>query len=95
MQRQPGLGLQTQAEPMCSSDVAPALAWAPFPWPPLTRVALAASVRFKCSSLNPSSAACVREEGKRTEAMITSAPKQLHARQKVFIYMYFILFVRH
>lgn len=60
---------------------------------PLTRVPLVVSVRFISSSLNPSSAACVREEGKKTEAMITSAPKQLCARQKVFIYMYFILFV--
>ena len=92
-QCQPRFGLQTQAKQMFSSDVELTFALVPFPWPPLTRVAPAVSVLCISNSLNPSSAACMRKEGKKTEAMITSAPKQLCARQKVFIYLNFILFV--
>lgn len=81
----PRFGLQTGAEqPMRTS--------APFPRPHLRLVARAVSVRFVSRPLNPGSAACVRKEGEKDEAMSTSVPNQLSARQKAFIYMYFILF---
>lgn len=81
----PRFGLQTGAEqPMRTS--------APFPRPHLRLVACAVSVRFVSRPLNPGSAACVRKEGEKDEAMSTSVPNQLSARQKAFIYMYFILF---
>lgn len=89
----PRFGLQTGAEQTCSPAPQPMLTSAPFPRPRLRLVARTVSVRFMPSSLNPGSAACVRKEGKKDEAMITFVPKQLSARQKVFIYMYFILFV--
>lgn len=82
----PNFSLQTGAErPMRTS--------APFPRPRVRLVARAVSVRLVSRPLNPGSAACVRKEGEKDEAMITSVPNQLSARQKAFIYMYFILFV--
>lgn len=78
---------------MFSSDLDLTFASAPFPWPSLTRVALAASVRFVSSSLNPRSAACMRKEGKKTEAMIFSAPNScVQGRRCLFTCILFYLY---